>query len=77
MKKVDNCNSNNILLVVEKCWFKDLTVTFVTRILTPIDRIEVRVLKAKTNFYFLFVLNSAPPIKLDIMLKKRYNSIFR
>lgn len=43
MKKIDNCFTHNISLVVEKCWVKELTCTLIAHILAPIHKIEVSV----------------------------------
>lgn len=42
IKKIENCYTNNITLIIEKCDGVDLTVNFVVKILYPIHKIDVR-----------------------------------
>ena len=41
MKKIENCYTNNITMIVEQCWVRELTVTLVDRIIVTIDKIDV------------------------------------
>lgn len=72
MRKIDNCYTNNISMIVEKCWVRELTVTLVARILAPIHKIEVSIIHLRHHYHYSLNLSS---LKQFYRKKKMANTV--